>query len=1774
MKKQTSYFKKALVVLMAMIMVFTYMPGMAWADDVDAGNAAAESGIDMQASNAVISVTLEGHQAYFDSMKLYKWDGTQRQGEDLLGTVTKENTEQNYNRYSLSLESGEYFVEGYFADTAEYLGGLVINVAEGSSDFRFFGVTDIKAANSGWVLGTDYTMEVKVLAQDSSEKKMELGEVTQWGNKSKSCIVLNGDTATATFTPDAEKHPDFMPATASATIADSSVLLNKVSCQQCVLMTFTAPEGSTISVGTLSSYYVYNFATPESEKTENGTYSATYKVAKAKDYFYRVQNPNGVTYWDYKKWNESGTVEISADDLHIGSEEFKKDTVFRFEKNVYDRADIYLNINQAGYMNMSTGDTYELNSFRNWFAIESSMNQKVALPDMHYEVVGLDGKASDVVTITPDAKNSNVANMKANKKGTAIVMITYDAMTHMQGLSAAATSGGDATKQFSAIWPECTGVFVVSVDEDGTAIETNMQLDRLDAAASTFDAEHDILFYTGTKGAEYSFTPEAACTVSVARSTVTDKMSFSGFTTDGVTTDAETGAVTVSKLTTGRHIIKVEKNGVATYQVVTARGVSYKMLDADGKELAAGTKLKPEQKVKLQFTNLVNPQEKLSGVYNFRASLFYQGDDGTTFKSNPGGNFGVYDFSGNPARQLIEITIPKYWAGDTYTLTGNIQMAGWPGVPTHRAVTYAKGAQKGFNAPAASSVLSKLPEVKFSVEKTDFIEGKLNFKDNEGNAVDRKNLTISMSDTDKNPTMVADDGTFPCYIGEYNYTINSQGYEYTSGTVTVSDEETSFEIVLNKTSENAWDGLTTTEPSKDADGTYLISTGAELAWFAANATKSDSSIKAKLTADIDLGKYTWTAASFNKGQCEFDGNGHRVYNLVSSKGLFDTINKGSVVKNLTVEGEITAPSGAAGGIAAYLQNGTIENCINEATIIGAKSKTNIGGIAGYSLNNSAIKNCINKGNVSGEAAQVGGILGSTTGGNMSIEDCINEGTVSGNSEVGGIVGSDTNGIAVKDCYNTGEISGETNVGGIAGKSKRTEFTNCYNAGSVNKGKGSGFAASAEGSSFERCYYLKGTGYDGNAQELSSEELKSAELGDGFKLACKNYPALTWEADKTEHMGRLQKTVAPACGAKGYDLYKCNSCKETYKVNYVDALAHTPNESKETVFPAYKQEVCSICNAKYKVWNDDRLQYIVLPSEGLETITMSDETSGGSTAKYPWQWNVRKARFESSNVDQNKTTSESSMTFTLSQACYLSFEYGASSEKGWDKMSITLQKDGEEAETKIADGISGTETGTYSEKLESGTYTLRMKYVKDDASRSNEDLGYLTNVKLSEKADSAPSNPSAPDAKPSVTFRLIGAEKASKDVDLGVDKYLPNYVTWIATTTYTLEELGEDATVGTVFKKALDAKGLKYEGYDDNYISSITSPSGYVLAELTNGPKSGWMYTVNGSHPDKGLLEYKVKDGEAIIWHYVNDYAYEVQDWFESKDYPALGDASTWNGWLKAEDKVGAIGGGVAAAPVEEVKDVTSDIKAGTTTAPTEVKVSEKTNADGTKTKVADVKVSADNQKEILKQAKEKKSNEIILVVSSKEVGDASKADVTLEKSFIDSIVKDTDAKLTIKTPFGDKTYTQEELKAMSDAATGSTITVAIEKAEAPTDDAAANIAEAKSIVKDLKLVARSSKTAKKNVKAVLKNDAKVKASVQELKDLGFTVKYRFYRSTKKAASYKSTVTKKTATYTNTAGKKGTKYFYKVQVRVYDENGKLVAKTALKQCKYASRVWSK
>ena len=102
----------------------------------------------------------------------------------------------------------------------------------------------------------------------------------------------------------------------------------------------------------------------------------------------------------------------------------------------------------------------------------------------------------------------------------------------------------------------------------------------------------------------------------------------------------------------------------------------------------------------------------------------------------------------------------------------------------------------------------------------------------------------------------------------------------------------------------------------------------------------------------------------------------------------------------------------------------------------------------------------------------------------------------------------------------------------------------------------------------------------------------------------------------------------------------------------------------------------------------------------------------------------------------------------------------------------------------------------------------------------------------------------------------------------------------------------------------------------------------------------------------------------------------------------------------------------------------------------------------------------------------------------------------------------------------------------------------------------------------LTLMARSKKTAKLNIKVVVKGDLKA------ITDAGYTVEYKFYRSTKKSAGYKAMKTGKSGIYINTYGKQGTMYYYKARVIIYDKDGNFVAQTALKQCKYANRLWTK
>ena len=108
----------------------------------------------------------------------------------------------------------------------------------------------------------------------------------------------------------------------------------------------------------------------------------------------------------------------------------------------------------------------------------------------------------------------------------------------------------------------------------------------------------------------------------------------------------------------------------------------------------------------------------------------------------------------------------------------------------------------------------------------------------------------------------------------------------------------------------------------------------------------------------------------------------------------------------------------------------------------------------------------------------------------------------------------------------------------------------------------------------------------------------------------------------------------------------------------------------------------------------------------------------------------------------------------------------------------------------------------------------------------------------------------------------------------------------------------------------------------------------------------------------------------------------------------------------------------------------------------------------------------------------------------------------------------------------------------------------------------------KEALNDMTLKARSAKTSKKNIRI------NVIASITDKLPDGYTVKYKYYRSTKKTSGYRLMTAKSKNYYINTKGTKGTRYYYKARVAVYDNDGKLIAQTELKQCKYAARVWTK
>lgn len=248
----------------------------------------------------------------------------------------------------------------------------------------------------------------------------------------------------------------------------------------------------------------------------------------------------------------------------------------------------------------------------------------------------------------------------------------------------------------------------------------------------------------------------------------------------------------------------------------------------------------------------------------------------------------------------------------------------------------------------------------------------------------------------------------------------------------------------------------------------------------------------ELTEDIDLGGSEgnqWTpigsGGTYFKGT--FDGGGHKITGLYINKpddnyqALFRNVVVG-VVKNLGVEGSVTALNNVGGIAASISARSTIDGCYSNVRIISTRedSVSTSGGIAGTVWNGCVIKNCYNIGDVSGSADRIGGIVGFNYAG--EIQNCYNTGTVQGSTELGGIVGYSYYGAKVQNCYNIGlveSVDGDGSVGSIAGKNDSSTSTvqNCFFLSGTLDGVGGGSGTNTNVTGIDTAAFALQTTFD-------------------------------------------------------------------------------------------------------------------------------------------------------------------------------------------------------------------------------------------------------------------------------------------------------------------------------------------------------------------------------------------------------------------------------------------------------------------------------------------------------------------------------------------------------------------------------------------------------------------------------------------------------------------------------------------------------------------------
>ena len=304
------------------------------------------------------------------------------------------------------------------------------------------------------------------------------------------------------------------------------------------------------------------------------------------------------------------------------------------------------------------------------------------------------------------------------------------------------------------------------------------------------------------------------------------------------------------------------------------------------------------------------------------------------------------------------------------------------------------------------------------------------------------------------------------------------------------------------------------------DGVYQIGSAEDLASFAQAVSAGETGLNAVLTADID--NYTGPMIGTSTVQYTgiFDGQYHKI-TLQSEAtedvwALFRTLR--GTVKNLHVAGTITTSFKQVGGVAGFIYNAIIENCVSSVDIISSFSgDSGMGGIAASSLEaGNYLTNCIFAGTIQGSAA----------------------------NSCGGIIGWTSKAATLVNCLVVGEITANSKNGDVIAR-------NAKNATRVN------------------CYYVNAYGsIPSDVKQLTAEQLKSGEVA---YMLNGNQQNIIWTQtlDKDAYPVPLKNGAQVYAVASGYQCDGTPQGEATYS-----------NTAPGTAFTAHSftDGVCSVCGS--------------------------------------------------------------------------------------------------------------------------------------------------------------------------------------------------------------------------------------------------------------------------------------------------------------------------------------------------------------------------------------------------------------------------------------------------------------------------------------------------------------------------------------------------------------------------------------------------------------------